>query len=202
MSTANISFLYLHNSKIFHSSPSWVYMVTHLQFNPNWFKGSSDGSWKFCLFHLPLTSSLATGCQLSGTSRSNSSLLLVLARLCILRPRIKAYSILPSCVLRSPSSANLLPFLYINAIFGLALSLQLPQLFATLFQIRSIRVIHLTLYCDILKHIFSKQLLVPTSSKLQCLQFTYVTMVLYKCFYSLTSSTQKFTQRSHTRVML
>jgi len=53
--------------------------------------------------------------------------------------------------------------------------MQLLEVFGTLFLTHSIHLIHYTLSGATSKHTFTKQLLIPSSSMLQRLQFTYVT---------------------------
>ena len=81
-----------------------------------------------------------------------------------------------SQVLRSSSSSNLLQVPAITLFSVLALSTQLLQLFGTLFpnSFRSSSTFHS--FTRHLKHIFTKQLLIPPSGILQRLRRTYIAL--------------------------
>jgi len=90
----------------------------------------------------------STGCQFSGSSNylQNHAHWPYLSRLLI------PYH--PSLVLRSFSSSHLLQVPHIIEFSVLAVSMQLPQLFGTLYRTQSIHQTHLTLSAGTLKHLF------------------------------------------------
>ena len=81
----------------------------------------------------------------------------------------------PSRVLRWSSSFNLLQVPTLTLFSVPTHSVQLLQVFGTLFLTHSFHLVHSTLSCGTSKRTFTKQLLIPPSGILQRLRFTYVT---------------------------